>query len=127
MSYTPINWQTGDTITAEKLNNMEQGIASAGGGTAIVGTTFDLDSGKTTCNKTAAEIAELFASSGSVALGEISAEDSYYSLRNVVTFEYDNSDHEDFYFIMIVVSLNGSFVTFTANSASDYPYTTSQM
>lgn len=29
MSYTPTNWQTGDTITAEKLNNMEQGIAGA--------------------------------------------------------------------------------------------------
>ena len=26
MSYTPTNWQTGDTITAEKLNNMESGI-----------------------------------------------------------------------------------------------------
>lgn len=31
MSYTPNTWQTGDTITAAKLNNMEQGIASAGG------------------------------------------------------------------------------------------------
>lgn len=29
MSYTPNNWQTGDIITAEKLNNMEQGISSA--------------------------------------------------------------------------------------------------
>ena len=29
MSYTPTQWQTGDTITAEKLNNMENGIASA--------------------------------------------------------------------------------------------------
>lgn len=30
MSYTPTNWQTGDTITAEKLNNMESGIAESG-------------------------------------------------------------------------------------------------
>lgn len=29
MSYTPTEWQTGDTITAEKLNNMEQGIVGA--------------------------------------------------------------------------------------------------
>ena len=27
MSYTPTTWETGDTITAEKLNNMETGIA----------------------------------------------------------------------------------------------------
>ena len=33
MSYTPTTWTTGDTITATKLNKMEQGIASAGGGT----------------------------------------------------------------------------------------------
>ena len=29
MSYTPTNWQTGDTITAEKMNNIEQGIQNA--------------------------------------------------------------------------------------------------
>lgn len=32
MSYTPTTWTTGDTITATKLNKIEQGIASAGGG-----------------------------------------------------------------------------------------------
>jgi hypothetical protein len=32
MSYTPTTWQTGDTITAEKLNNMESGIAAANEG-----------------------------------------------------------------------------------------------
>lgn len=31
MSYTPTTWQTGDTITAEKLNNMESGIAANAG------------------------------------------------------------------------------------------------
>lgn len=33
MSYTPTNWETGDTITAEKLNKLEQGVANAGGST----------------------------------------------------------------------------------------------
>ena len=32
MSYTPTTWTTGDTITATKLNKIENGIASAGGG-----------------------------------------------------------------------------------------------
>ena len=32
MSYTPTTWTTGDTITATKLNKIEQGIANAGGG-----------------------------------------------------------------------------------------------
>ena len=30
MSYTPYTWQTGDTITAARLNNMEDGIAASG-------------------------------------------------------------------------------------------------
>ena len=29
MSYTPTNWQTGDTITAQKLNHMEDGISQS--------------------------------------------------------------------------------------------------
>lgn len=31
MSYTPTEWATGDTITAEKLNKLEGGVAGAGG------------------------------------------------------------------------------------------------
>ena len=30
MSYTPTEWKTGDVITAEKLNHIEDGIMSAG-------------------------------------------------------------------------------------------------
>ena len=29
MAYNPTNWQTGDTITAEKLNHAEQGITNS--------------------------------------------------------------------------------------------------
>ena len=41
MSYTPTNWQTGDTITAEKLNNMEGGIEASNG--IIIPITVDAD------------------------------------------------------------------------------------
>lgn len=39
MAYTPTSWQTGDTITAEKLNKMEGGIAAASavGGIIVLG------------------------------------------------------------------------------------------
>ena len=40
MSYTPTEWQTGDTITAAGLNKMEQGIAGAGG-CLVVNATFN--------------------------------------------------------------------------------------
>lgn len=42
MSYTPTTWTTGDTITATKLNKIEQGIANAGSA-LICRTTFDGD------------------------------------------------------------------------------------
>lgn len=32
MSYTPTNWVTGDTVTATKMNKLEQGVANAGDG-----------------------------------------------------------------------------------------------
>ena len=31
MAYTPTEWQTGDVVTAEKLNKIESGIEGAGG------------------------------------------------------------------------------------------------
>ena len=36
MSYTKQTWQTGDTITAAKLNHMEDGIAAGGGGADLI-------------------------------------------------------------------------------------------
>ena len=52
MSYTKTTWQNGDTITAEKLNNMEDGIESAisgssgsggGGAMAVIATPLGND------------------------------------------------------------------------------------
>lgn len=54
MAYTPNNWQTGDTITAAKLNNMEQGIASAGG--MVVPTFADTGGAQFSCDMTFASV-----------------------------------------------------------------------
>lgn len=47
MTYIPTNWKIGDTITADKLNKLENGIASSGGGGAsgmvLTGHTVDDD------------------------------------------------------------------------------------
>lgn len=50
MSYTPTTWATGDTITAAKLNNIEDGIAEAaqsggGGWDAVIRLTHADNSG----------------------------------------------------------------------------------
>lgn len=58
MSYTPYNWQTGDTITAERLNNMEGGIEIADPFViTLTPTAADLSG---TMDKTPAEIDEQF-------------------------------------------------------------------
>lgn len=53
MAYTPNTWASGDTITAAKLNNMEQGIASAGG---VVQVGYTFEDGTITLDKTWQEI-----------------------------------------------------------------------
>lgn len=55
MSYTPTNWQTGDIITAEKLNNMENGIENS---VLIVHENYDESTDTTTLDKTWQEIVD---------------------------------------------------------------------
>ena len=57
MSYTPTTWTTGDTITATKLNKIEQGIANAGGA-LICNSSYDDDANNYVLDKTAGEIYE---------------------------------------------------------------------
>ena len=47
MSYTPTEWKTGDIVTAEKLNKMEDGIENAGG-TLIIEPTITREGNTTT-------------------------------------------------------------------------------
>lgn len=56
MAYTPTEWETGDVITAEKLNKMETGIAANSAGMIIP--TFTPNAGLTsaTCDMTLQEI-----------------------------------------------------------------------
>jgi len=58
MSYTPTEWKSGDVITSENLNKLEQGVAAAGGGggggVLVVGADMDT----MTLDKTWKEIAD---------------------------------------------------------------------
>lgn len=88
----------------------------AGGGVAVVGYSFDADYGRTTCDKTAAEIYDLFDEHGSVVLSD------GVGIRTVIAYDYDNSDPGDFLFGMLVVGVTGTVVKFTAETPNDYPY-----
>lgn len=65
MAYEPTTWNCGDTITAEKLNKLENGLAECcGGGTEplVVGVTISEGDSNTihTLDKTFAEIKNAF-------------------------------------------------------------------
>lgn len=56
MAYTPTNWKTGETITADRLNHAEQGIADAFSPYVV---TFKTTDGQTaTCDRTYQQIAD---------------------------------------------------------------------
>ena len=58
MSYEPYTWRGGDTVTANKLNHIEQGIAQGGSGGIfyIPNSTVDGQAGIITLGMTAGEI-----------------------------------------------------------------------
>ena len=60
MAYTPNTWATGDTITAAKLNNMEQGIANSG--VFFIEATWDDNANEYVLDKTLAEISAAYSS-----------------------------------------------------------------
>lgn len=99
MSYTPINWQTGDQITAARLNAMDQGIANAG--------VLVVHSTNNTLDKTWQEI-----------------HDSPFSVlwRDGSFFLYMGAFEEDGeYFVGYWVFGGANPLTFITNSASGYP------
>ncbi len=50
MSYTPTTWMTGDTITATKLNKLEQGVANGGGYDLVIASRAGINTGVQSIN-----------------------------------------------------------------------------
>lgn len=115
MSYTPTNWETGDTITAEKLNKLEQGVANAGGSTGggvlVVNLVEDETTGDYVFDKTWQEIhdADLAVIKTDDGNGRYPVTSSWYS-------EYDTT-----YFIRAILDYDDLFAgTFSTDSADGY-------
>lgn len=60
MAYSKQTWQSGDTITAAKLNHMEDGIAGAGLETFEVNFSVDVDTLAVSADKTFAQMCEAY-------------------------------------------------------------------
>ena len=112
MSYNKTTWSAGDTITAEKLNKMEDGIASGGSGSTelyLIGITQDNDT--LTMDKTWKEIYDA-ADDGKYPIAVqkmIPGRISFFTIGAVY------SDSENYYVMLID---GDEFIT---GSENDYP------
>lgn len=89
MSYTPTNWATGDTITAEKLNKMESGIENANAPFVVTLTPTALDySGE--MDKTVAEINAAYVS-GRKIVYKVTTNETQFIYADVTMVYFNNS------------------------------------
>ena len=123
MAYTPTNWQTGDTITAEKLNNMEGGITSVNGSIPY---TIDEVEGTVTLGKTFNEIVAMIGN-GVVPFLAVSGQDGETRETDIYTLAICGESGGG-------CSLTFSFYTqgaydtmnFLAESKDSYPHSVAQ-
>lgn len=115
MAYTPNTWATGDTITAAKLNNMEQGIASASGGPLLVTVGPAQDEENMVLDKTWAEIHDAILSNG-VTIIEREVGDGYES-TTLLGLQIVNHDPKAGYLVEV------GDTQYTTTTADGYPQT----
>lgn len=120
MSYEKQTWQTGDVITANKLNHMEDGIADGGGGGVFVIEISDTG-GLYTLSKTWKEINDAFTSGKQCIAIYEDLEDTYpfsnyYSL-GYMTYSGGPSPGDTNY----NVQFQGN-QSYSCTDENDYPY-----
>lgn len=108
MSYTPTNWQTGDTITAEKLNNMESGIENANN-PFIVTLTPTAEDFSGTMDKTVGEINEAYEAGRKIVFRVYSGATEYNDVEVTVVFKDENYAYPSFNAYLIVTSGSAGF------------------
>lgn len=121
MSYTKQTWATGDIITADKMNHMEDGIADSGGGGAFLINISD-DGGRYTLSKTWKEIKDALTSGKQCIAIYEDLEDTYpfsnYYLLGYMDYSGGPSSHTD---TTYNVAFQGN-QSYSCTDENDYPY-----
>lgn len=111
--YTKQTWKTGDVITEEKLNHMEEGIASCG--MFVVGSTYDESTQTETLDKTYKEIVDAFNAGRNVVLKHFVNSMTY--INPLVSY-----DNEDNIFSVSFFDFDSTAIAvFLAESENGYP------
>lgn len=117
MAYVRQTWKTGDIITAEKLNNIEDGIVT--NKNFIIKSTISYDDGTIVLDKTFEEIVVAAKNNGLVPIITMKTTDNLNNagsrLANINEIRIDEQSH--YYAIVTDVGL-----IFAAESRNDYPF-----
>jgi hypothetical protein len=123
MSYTPTEWKSGDIVTSEKLNKLEQGVASSGTGGILFATIdMDMDTHTMTFDKTWKQIHD--ASFVAASATAVEGDPPYSKLFTFVidAFILSESVGELIYYVRTFNSDNVETpLTFTTDSEDGYP------
>lgn len=113
MSYTKNTWNTGDTVTAEKLNNLENGVVNAGALKVVI--SYDETTSVETLSETFLTIKEAVMAGRAVfAIGE--------SLGEVDVLTVANLYWDDGYGCAVGCNGgNGMWRVYECESENDYP------
>lgn len=124
MAYEPKTWVCGETITAEALNHIEQGIASGGTEPLILTTHIEQDETQvcSVLDKTFQEVEDAFSSGRAVILHSTDEPSGYVSVINVLT----SQSSEGTAYVVVLQSFNAStgqmdVLFLSTDDANGYP------
>lgn len=126
MSYTPNTWQKGDVVTSAKLNNIEQGIANAGGVLFVNATT---EGQTTTLDKTWHEIDTAYKGGFNVIIVVDKSLDDpthgynmlFFSSVIATTFDIPFEEDNPYYGVLCIDYESGIAIEFSTTSEDGYP------
>ena len=126
MPYTKNTWETGDTITAEKLNNLEDGADRI---VKVMSVIDEQNTGAYTLDKTWQEIHDALAAGKIVIAYSVNIQWTDPDLATIVPQYILTAEHSGLYTVTYVsVSGQGGSTpmliggTWSCSSADDYPY-----
>lgn len=110
MSYEKHTWETGETITAEKLNNLEDGVAegSGDGGNFVVTFTGSRQAGTWTADKTFTETKNAY-DNGQNIIGKYTNEGNTFFMPTIGYSEAD--EYSAFLFSLVEIQSSAGEIT----------------
>lgn len=106
MSYTPHTWQSGETVTAEKLNALEQGVGSGGG---VLKATFSNDVLDVTWQ-------DIFDAGFCIYYYQSEEDENFYTIWHTCDISYNEYEGEVYYLVEFANFTMGAPMSFSSNS-----------